>query len=125
MVAAGGGRVVGGRKHPLGAPDFSSYLLQAVDYSAMLTCLNAVQAAGTNHADRVMAKLRSMMIDDMYTQGGYVRADGMMLHDICLFGVKKPSEWVRPRDYYKPVQTIPGEQAFHTLAESTCAMDEK
>ena len=49
----------------------------------------------------------------------------MMIHDIYLFEVKKPSESTRPWDYYRLVQTIPGEQAFNTLAESACAMVKK
>ena len=99
--------------------------LQAADYSATLSYLKAVQAAGTDDSDRVMAKLKSMKIDDMYTKGGYVRADGMMIHDIYLFEVKKPSESTRPWDYYKLAQTIPGEQAFNTLAESACPLVKK
>ncbi len=86
-------------------------------------------AFGSTHGDdehRVLAelpaKIKSMKIDDMYTKGGYVRADGMMIHDIYLFEVKKPSESTRPWDYYKLAQTIPGEQAFNTLAESACPL---
>jgi len=39
-----------------------------------------------------------------------------------LMEVKKPSESKRPWDYYKLVQTIPGEQAYMTKAESKCAL---
>ena len=95
--------------------------LQAADYSATLTYLNAVKAAGTDDPDKVMAKLKSMKIDDMYAKG-YIRPDGRMVHDMYLMQVKKPSESKAPWDYYKVVQTIPGDQVFTTKAESKCAL---
>ncbi|MBS0308145.1 MAG: ABC transporter permease, partial [Proteobacteria bacterium] len=36
--------------------------------------------------------------------------------------VKAPSESKAPWDYYKVVQTIPGEQAYMTKAESKCSL---
>jgi len=95
--------------------------LQAADYSATMTYLNAVKAAGTDDADKVMAKLKSTKIDDMYAKGT-IRADGRMVHDMFLMQVKKPAESKYAWDYYKVVQTIPGDQAFTTKAESKCAL---
>ena len=68
-----------------------------------------------------MAKLKSMKIDDMYAKV-YIRPDGRMVHDMYLMQVKKPSESKAPWDYYKVVQTIPGDQVFTTKAESKCAL---
>lgn len=48
-----------------------------------------------------------------------------MIHDMYLFQVKSPAESVKPWDYYKLVATVPGEQAFTTLAESKCPMAKK
>jgi branched-chain amino acid transport system substrate-binding protein len=95
--------------------------LQAADYSATLTYLTAVKAAGTDDPDKVMAKLKAMKIDDMYAKG-VIRPDGRMVHDMYLMQVKKPAESKAPWDYYRVVQTIPGEQAFTTKAESKCAL---
>jgi branched-chain amino acid transport system substrate-binding protein len=95
--------------------------LQAADYSATLQYLNAVKAAGSDDTDKVLAKLRSMKINDMYAKNGYVRADGSMIHDVYLMQVKEQAESKYPWDYYKVVQTIPGEQAFTTKAETKCA----
>jgi branched-chain amino acid transport system substrate-binding protein len=95
---------------------------QAADYSATMTYLNAVKAAGTDDADTVMAKMKEMRINDMFAKDGYIRADGRMVHDIYLMQVKKPSESKYPWDYYKVVSTVPGEQAFTTKAESRCAL---
>ncbi len=96
--------------------------LQAADYSATLQYLNAVRAAGTDDADKVLAKLKEIKINDIYTKNGTIRADGSMIHDMYLMQVKTPSESKYPWDYYKIVQTIPGDQAFTTKAETKCAL---
>lgn len=96
--------------------------LQAADYSATLQYLNAVKAAGSDDTEKVLAKLRSMKFNDMYVKNGYVRADGSMIHDMYLMQVKTQAESKEPWDYYKVIQTIPGEQAFTTKAESKCAL---
>jgi branched-chain amino acid transport system substrate-binding protein len=96
--------------------------LQAADYSATIQYLNAVKAAGSDDTEKVMAKLRSMKFNDMYVKNGYMRADGSMIHDMYLMQVKSQSESKEPWDYYKVAQTIPGEQAFTTKAESKCSL---
>ncbi|CAB3780806.1 hypothetical protein LMG28688_01117 [Paraburkholderia caffeinitolerans] len=96
--------------------------LQAADYSAATSYLKAVQAAGTTDADKVMAELKKNKVNDMYTNNGYIRQDGVLIHDMYLVEVKKPSESKKPWDYYKVLQTIPGEQAYTTKQESKCAL---
>ncbi|NLP61047.1 ABC transporter substrate-binding protein [Paraburkholderia sacchari] len=96
--------------------------LQAADYSAATSYLKAVQAAGTTDADKVMVELKKNKVNDMYTNNGYIRADGVLIHDMYLVEVKKPSESKKPWDYYKVLQTIPGEQAYTTKQESKCAL---
>ncbi|WP_322103858.1 ABC transporter substrate-binding protein [Paraburkholderia sp. J41] len=96
--------------------------LQAADYSAVTDYLKAVQAVGSTDADKVMAQLKKTKINDFYTSNGYIRQDGVLIHDMYLVEVKKPSESKGPWDLYKVVQTIPGEQAYTTKAESKCAL---
>jgi branched-chain amino acid transport system substrate-binding protein len=96
--------------------------LQAADYSATMQYLNAVKAAGTDDADKVMAQLKNTKINDMFAKNGVIRPDGRMVHDMFLMQVKTPAESKYPWDYYKVVQTIPGDQAFTTKAESKCAL---
>jgi len=98
--------------------------VQAADYSAASNYLKAVQLAGTTDADKVMATLKSMKIDDFYNKG-QIRADGRMIHDMFLFQVKSPKESTTPWDYYKTVAKVPGDQAFTTPAESKCALLKK
>jgi branched-chain amino acid transport system substrate-binding protein len=87
-------------------------MLHAAYYSATLTYLKAVAAAGTTDADAVMATLRKMKINDMFTKGGYIRADGVMIHDMYVMQVKSPQESKHPWDYYRVVKVMSGEEAF-------------
>ncbi|HEY8100553.1 MAG TPA: ABC transporter substrate-binding protein [Burkholderiaceae bacterium] len=95
--------------------------LQAADYSATRTYLNAVKAIGTDDGDKIMAQLKKTKISDMFTANGVIRPDGRMVHDMYLMQVKTPAESKAPWDYFKVVQTIPGDKAYMTKAESTCA----
>jgi branched-chain amino acid transport system substrate-binding protein len=81
-------------------------------YSATMTYLRAVKTAGTTDSDKVMAELKKSKINDMFTHGGYVRADGVMVHDIYVMQVKTPQESKYPWDYYKLVKVMNGEEAF-------------
>ena len=98
--------------------------LQAADYSATTSYLNAVKAAGTTDADKVMGKLKSLPANDFYSKGK-IRADGRMIHDMYLFEVKSAKDVTTPWDYYKQVSKVPGEQAFTTVAESKCSLIKK
>jgi branched-chain amino acid transport system substrate-binding protein len=100
-------------------------MAQAADYSSTMFYLNAVKEAGTDDPDKVSAKMREMKINDMFTKNGYVRVDGRMVHDMYLWQVKTPAESKAPWDYLKPVATIPAEQAFQPLAQSTCYLVKK
>ncbi|MES2482601.1 MAG: ABC transporter substrate-binding protein [Pseudomonadota bacterium] len=99
--------------------------LQAADYSATTTYLKAVQAAGTTDADKVMAQLKKMKIDDFYHKGASIRQDGRLMHDMYLYQVKGQKESNKPWDYYKLVTKFPAEQAFTPLAESKCPLVKK
>lgn len=94
--------------------------IQAGNYSAVLSYLAAVKAAGTTDGAQVMAQLRQRPVDDMFAKG-QIRADGSMVHDMYLMQVKTPAESSGPWDYYKIVATIPGDTAFTTQKESRCA----
>lgn len=98
--------------------------LQAADYSATLSYLKAVQAAGTDNADKVMPELKKLKIDDMYAKGT-IRADGQMVHDFYLYEVKKQAESKKPWDYLKQVAVVPGDKAFASLADSSCPLIKK
>jgi branched-chain amino acid transport system substrate-binding protein len=95
---------------------------QAAYYSATITYLKAVKAVGSTDADKVMAQLRKTKIDDMFTDDGRVRADGLMEHPMYVMQVKTQEQSKYPWDYYRVVEKMSGEEAFGTLAESGCPL---
>jgi branched-chain amino acid transport system substrate-binding protein len=95
-------------------------MVQAGVYSSVLHYLKAVDAAGTDDTDAVLAKMREMPVDDFFAKGGEVRSDGRMVHDMYLARVKSPADSAGPWDYYDILRTIPGEEAFGPLSESNC-----
>jgi branched-chain amino acid transport system substrate-binding protein len=97
-------------------------MIQAGTYSGVMHYLKAVKAAGTSEAGPVMAKMKSMPINDFYAKNGVLREDGLMVHDMYLFQVKTPEQSKSPWDLYTLKQTIPGSQAFASLAESKCPL---
>ena len=98
---------------------------QAAFYSATLTYLNAVKAAGTTDADKVMDELHKTKINDIFVQNATIRADGLLDHDMYVMQVKTPSESKGAWDYYKLIKTLTGEEAFGKLADSACPLVKK
>ncbi|OZI39214.1 ABC transporter permease [Bordetella genomosp. 1] len=100
-------------------------MLQAGDYSSVAFYLSGVKATGTDDGDAMMKWMKSNKINDFFAQGGYVREDGRMIHDMHLMQVKTPAESKAPWDYYKVVATLPGEEVYTKLSESTCKLVKK
>ncbi|CAD5374349.1 Leucine-, isoleucine-, valine-, threonine-, and alanine-binding protein [Rubrivivax sp. A210] len=95
--------------------------IQAGDYSAALNYLKAVKAVGSDDAEKVLAHLKKSPVNDVFAKGGFVRADGRMVHDMYLMQVKSPDKSTEPWDYYNVVETIKGEAAWTTKADTKCA----
>ena len=100
-------------------------MLQAADYSATTTWLNAVKTTGTTDGDKVMEHIKSTPINDMFVKDGKVREDGRLMQTMYLMQVKTPEESKEPWDYYKEVKAVPGEEAYTPLANSTCSFVKK
>lgn len=103
------------------APSF----LQAGDYSVATTYLKAIKATGTDDGDAIMQYLKSNKINDMFVKNGYVREDGLMMHDMYLAQVKKPAESKAEWDLYNIVKKLPAEEVFGSLSESSCKFIKK
>lgn len=94
--------------------------VQAGTYSAVRHYLKAIEATGSDDTNTVLAKMRETPVNDAFAKNGVLRTDGRMVHDMYLAEVKKPEESTKPWDYLKIIRTIPGEEAFGSLEESTC-----
>lgn len=92
----------------------------AADYSLTMAYLNAVKAAGTDDADAVRAELGKMKIDDFFAKGGSIRQDGLLVHDMYLLKVKPAKD--DPWDVADVVRTIPGDEAYASLADGGCPL---
>jgi branched-chain amino acid transport system substrate-binding protein len=100
-------------------------MVQAGVYGEVTHYLKAIEAAKTDDAKAVMAKMRELPINDFMTKNGKLREDGRVMRDMYLFQVKAPSESKYPFDYYKQLAVIPAEQAFRPLSESECPLVKK
>jgi branched-chain amino acid transport system substrate-binding protein len=92
----------------------------AADYSLTMAYLKAIKAAGTDNADAVRAELGKMKINDFFAKGGQIRQDGLLVHDMYLLKVQKPKDG--PWDVAEVVRTIPGKDAYFTLAQGGCPL---
>ena len=100
-------------------------MLHAGTYSAVMTYLKAVQAAGTDEAGAVMKKMKATPINDFFAKNGKIREDGRMEHDVYLVEVKKPAESKEPWDYYNIKAVIPANEAFQPMSLSRCPLVKK
>ncbi len=106
-------------RNPTGLPP--TYI-QAGIYTEVTFYLKAIQAAGTDDADKVVAQMRKMKINDFMTKDGWLREDGRVMRDMYLAEVKSPAESKYPFDYLKILATIPPDQAFRPLKEGNCPL---
>lgn len=99
--------------------------VQAGVGSAVGHYLKGIKATGTDDPIKVMAWMKNNPVDDFFTQGGIIRADGQMIHDMYLGKVKTPAASTKPWDYMSILQTVPGTDAFRPLDQSQCPLVSK
>jgi branched-chain amino acid transport system substrate-binding protein len=101
-------------------------MAQAGCYSAVLHYLKTVAEMGAAQAKAdgaaTVARMKAMPTEDDAFGAGTIRADGRRLTPAYLFEVKAPGESSGAWDYYKLLQTTPGEEAFRPIAEGGCAL---
>ena len=94
-------------------------MVQAGQYSSTVHYLPAVEAAGTDGAAAVMARMRNTPINDFFVKIRRIREDGRMIHDMYLFEVKKPSKFEGCMGLLPPRDHDPGRSSFH----AACAVE--
>ncbi|SEG88875.1 ABC transporter substrate-binding protein [Marinobacterium lutimaris] len=100
-------------------------MTQAGVYSAVRHYLEAISASNSDDADVVAKKMRELPVNDMFIQGGSIREDGQVMHDMYLVEVKKPSDSEKPWDYYNVIDSVSASEAFQPLADSLCPLVNK
>jgi branched-chain amino acid transport system substrate-binding protein len=99
-------------------------MVHAGVYSSLLHYFKALEALGGNPHDgaKVVAKMKEIPTDDVLFGKGAIWPNGRTIHPAYLFQVKKPSESKGPWDYYTLKATIPAEEAYTPLAQSSCPL---
>jgi branched-chain amino acid transport system substrate-binding protein len=90
-------------------------------YEGLYHYLKAIKAAETMDTQAVMKKMKELKVEDPTGASGYIREDGRVIRDMHLFEVKSPKESKYPWDYFKKIGTLPGDQAYRSLAEGKCS----
>jgi branched-chain amino acid transport system substrate-binding protein len=96
--------------------------IQASSYSSTMHYLKAVDAAGTDATDAVVAKMRELPVSDFFAPNGKVRADNKMEHDMYLLRVKAAEQSTGDWDLYELVATVPGTEAFRSVEANGCPL---
>ncbi|WP_309946280.1 ABC transporter substrate-binding protein [Tardiphaga robiniae] len=94
--------------------------LQAAVYGAVTHYLKAIEATKSDVGSVVVPEMKKLPINDFYTTNASIREDGRVIRDMYLLQVKQPSESKYPWDYYKILDTVPGEKAFRPLKDGNC-----
>jgi branched-chain amino acid transport system substrate-binding protein len=81
-------------------------------YSMTMHYLKAIEAAGTDESDAVMAKMKTMKPDDFFARNATLRADGRLVHDMYYVQIKQADERRDADDIFKVVDVIPGDKAY-------------
>lgn len=93
---------------------------QADVYSEVFHYLKAVKAAGTTETTAVLEKMKELPVDDFFTKGAKIRADGRLMRDMYFGVVKAPSDMKNPDDFVQVVKKFSGEEAFQPASLSAC-----
>lgn len=98
---------------------------QANVYSAVLHYLKSVKAAGTSDTTAVLAKMRELPVEDLFTSGARIREDGRLMREVYYAEAKKPGAMSGPTDLITLVKKMPGSDAFIPASESECKLVKK
>jgi branched-chain amino acid transport system substrate-binding protein len=94
--------------------------IHAATYSAMLHYLKAVQAADSVSGPEVIAKMKSIPVNDFEMKNIKIREDGQVMRPVFAMQVKSPAESKDKFDYYKLLDEISPEEAHRPLSEGGC-----
>lgn len=94
-------------------------------YSAVMTYLKAVKAAGTDDAGKVLAGMRDAKTNDFFARNATLWPNGRNIHDMYLLEVRAPGEVEDKQDVFKVLSSVPAAEAFRSLDKSACKLAKK
>jgi branched-chain amino acid transport system substrate-binding protein len=92
--------------------DLPPTMQQAGCYAGVLHYLKAVKAAGSTETAPVAAKMHATLVNDFYNTDVQIDPNGCVRHKMYIWQVKTPAESKYKWDFYKPVATLDGKDAF-------------
>ena len=91
------------------------------NYSAVTQYLDAIKRAKSTDPDKVVKALEGYHFEDVFARHAYIRAqDHLLIHDMYVAKIKPASEVKEPYDFFQIVKTVPGDQSYRPLSQSTC-----
>jgi branched-chain amino acid transport system substrate-binding protein len=94
---------------------------QAGNYSAVQHVIKAMaQIKSAADGKRLVDTMKAIPTDDVIFGKGSIRIDGRKLHPTYMLAAKTPEESTGVWDCFKPVKTIPIEEAWRPLSEGGC-----
>ncbi len=99
---------------------FMPGMFHAGIYSAVTHYLQAVKATNSSDSTIVMNKMRATPVNDFFAHDAHIRRDGVLVRDMYLAEVKRPSESKGSWDLYKILNTIPSNELFEPTEKNTC-----
>ena len=98
-------------------------MIHANTYAAVTHYLKAVEAAGTDDADKVMAKMRELPIGDKaLIQNASILPNGRVIMDMYVAQVKNPKTSKFRGDSLDIVATLPAKDVFDSIENSGCPL---
>lgn len=96
---------------------------QAGNYSAVQHLIKAMaEIKSAADGKRLVDTMKALPTDDVIFGKGSIREDGRKLHPTYLLSAKTPAESTGIWDCFKPVKTIPVEEAWRPLSEGGCPL---
>ena len=96
-------------------------MAQAAVYSAIRHYLGAIEAAGTDEAKAVMAKVREIPVNDFYAKNGKVREHAAWF-TTCISCRSRRGKIDRPLGLLQDPVDHPGRSSFRPLDEGGCPL---
>jgi hypothetical protein len=83
--------------------------------------MNDMSGPYADHQGKALVDaMKAIPTDDVIFGEGVIREDGRKLHPTYLLSAKTPEESAGEWDCFKPVRTIPVEEAWRPLSEGGC-----
>ncbi len=97
-------------------------MIQAADYSAALHWMRAAQSAGSLDGDVVAARMHALPVTDFHHDNAPIQSNGQLLTPVYVWRVKPSTQATHKWDFYQPIATIEGKDAFTPLDQTGCKL---